>query len=98
MDLPYSISILDRKKVERRKLKYERKASLADLKKIGRQLPDDLARRILLESEIARIDRDLERVESEPIHPFKIVIPIVSFAVGLVAPLLLDILKKLVGQ
>jgi hypothetical protein len=97
VDLPYSVSIWDKKKVERRKLKYKRKASLTDLKKIGRESPDDIARRILLESEIARIDRDLERVESEPSHPFKIVIPIASFAAGLVAPLLVEILKKLVG-
>lgn len=96
IDLPYSISLEEKKKREIEKLQEERKQLLGKLKKLGTKKAEDLWNKIYLESRIERIDREKEGIKSKPNHPYKIIVSLLSLILVIFTALLIDIVKQLI--
>jgi len=95
IDLPYSVSIKKEKEQELDRLEKKRTALLENLQKVGDDKTEDILKKIAFESEIARIDREKQEIESKSIHPYKLVIPLASFTLGIFGALFIDFIKKL---
>jgi uncharacterized protein YacL len=96
VDLPYSVSMRERKRMELDRLANERNETL---RKLGKTNDDEksLLAKVVLELEVARIDREEKEIKSESVHPYKIIIPLASFFFGIFGALLLEFVKSLLG-
>jgi len=95
VDMPCSISINEKKKQDINELKRKRTILLEKIAKIQSNKPKDIWEKIALEFEIARIDREKQETESQTTHPFRIIIPVASFFLGIIGGLLIELLKEL---
>lgn len=96
VDLPYSVSMRETKKKELDRLANERNEIL---KKLGKtdDYEKSLLDKVVFELEIARIDREEKKAKSESIHPYKIIIPLASFFLGIFGALLIEFVKSIIG-
>lgn len=95
VDLPYSSSILEKKKQELESLEKERDVLLTKLQKLDSDTSEALLRKITFESEIARMDRKKQEIKSRKVHPYKFIIPFASFFLGIFGAIFIEIIKNL---
>ncbi len=95
IDLPYSVTTREIKKQKSDRLKKERRELLEKLGKIHNGTQKSLLTKIVIESEVARIDREKQEIKSESVHPYKFVIPFASFFLGIFGALFIDFIKNL---
>jgi len=94
VDLPYSVSVREIRRQKLEELEIKRNGLLDKLEKVGNSKQKSLVEKIVLESEIARIDRAKQETKSQSIHPYKIVIPFASFFLGIFGAIFLEFIKK----
>lgn len=94
VDLPYSVTMREIKKQKSGKLEKERKELLEKVGKINNGNQKSLLTKIVIESEIARIDREKQEIKSESVHPYKFVIPFASFFLGILGAIFVDFIKN----
>ena len=82
------------KKQEMDKLEKERNGMLEKLRKIDDDKQKSLLKKIVLESEITRIDREKQEIKSQSIHPYKVVIPFASFFLGIFGAIFIEFIKN----
>lgn len=94
VDLPYSVNMRENKKQKMDKLEKERNVILEKLRKIDNNKQKSLLKKIVSESEIARIDREKQEIKSQSVHPYKVVIPLASFFLGIFGALFIEFIKN----
>lgn len=97
IDLPYCFSVGETKKREIAKLENKRKKLLRSLEKTDYAQVKSW-RAVYIQLEIARLDREKDKIDSETIHPYRIVIPVISFFVsGILGGLFLEVFLRLMS-
>lgn len=92
IDLPYYISVGEEKTRRIGKLERRRKKLCRQLKEIDKDEARSGWGKIGIELEIARIDRERSEIKSETSHPYRIIIPTVSFLIsGILCGLIIEI-------
>lgn len=92
IDLPYYMSVREEKTRKIGKLERRRKKLLRQLKEIDKDEARSGWGKIGIELEIARIDRERSETRSETSHPYRIIIPTVSFLItGILGGLIMEI-------
>lgn len=97
VDLPYSVSLREIKTQKLDELEKTRNELLEKLGKIGNDKQKSLLRKIALESEIARIEREKQEIKSQSVHPYKVIIPLSSFFLGVFGVLFIEFIKDILN-
>lgn len=92
VDFPYYAGTLDKKRVDLEGINNNRNRLLDDFQKLGNN-SQDVLKKLLLESEIARLDREKQFIESRRLHPYKLIIPSLSLALTIIIALIIEWLK-----
>lgn len=93
VDLPYYSGARDKKSMDLEKLDKKRDRLLEELQNLGNSKNQDLLKKIVIESEMGRIDREKQVIESRSLHPYKLIIPTVSLLITVFVALLIELLK-----
>jgi len=95
---PYYTGAFDKKKMDLETLEKSRNELLKKLQNVGNNKNQDLLKKLLMESEIGRIDREKQVVEARSLHPYKLIIPAVSLTVTIFVALLIELLRDNLPQ
>jgi hypothetical protein len=95
IDLPYSVSAKQKQKQDLGKLKKRRRAILRELDKTSNENKEFFLKKIALENEIARTDREKQMIKSQTVHPHRPIISLASFVWAIFAALIIQLIKIL---
>lgn len=98
VDFPYYSGALDKKRMDLENLDKKRIELLRELKLIGNEKNQDLLKKIVLDGEISRVDREKQVIKSRSLHPYKLIIPTLSLVVTVLVALTIELLKNNLPQ